>query len=209
MQYGRSDALEGDNGTIIRYGNFPDHPDTPLHHKHTADGGIEAVDFDGLLALYRRFKQEVRDYDESGTEKGETDDEHEHRDRHIRFGTGNTERVEETVAARDRGEDPTPSLERVCRDVNSLPRVTRPNNLELLRILATEHPESIRETARLVDHDVRQVHRNLEELDSQSLIEFQSDGPGKPKHPIVWYDEISIELPLSSWDGESGDRAKA
>jgi hypothetical protein len=64
LQYGRSDAPEGDDGTIIRYDNFPDHPDAPLHHKHTADGEIEGVDFDGLLALYRRFKQEVRNYGE-------------------------------------------------------------------------------------------------------------------------------------------------
>ena len=148
MQYGRSDALEGGNGTIIRYGNFPDHPDTPLHHKHTANGGIEAVDFDGLL-------------------------------------------------------------ERVYRDANSLHRVRRPNDLELLRILATEHPESIRETARLVDHDVRKVHRNLDELDSLNLIEFQSDGPGKPKRPIVWYNEIAIDLPLGSGDGKGEDRGKA
>lgn len=144
-----------------------------------------------------------------GTETGETDDEHEHRVMHIRFGTGNTERVEETLAALDRGEDPTPYLERVYRDVDNLHRVTRPKNLELLRILATEHPESIRETARLADRDVRQVHRNLEELESLNLIEFQSDGPGKPKRPLVWYDEIAVELPLSTGDGTGEDRAKA
>ena len=144
-----------------------------------------------------------------GTERGETGDEHEHRVMHIRFGTGNTERVEETLAGLDRGEDPTPYLERVYRDVNNLHRVTRPKNLELLRILATEHPESIRETARLADRDVRQVHRNLEELESLDLIEFQSDGPGKPKRPLVWYDEIAVELPLISGDGTGEDRAKA
>ncbi|WP_136603228.1 HVO_A0114 family putative DNA-binding protein [Salinigranum halophilum] len=137
------------------------------------------------------------------------DDEHEHRVMHIRFGTGNAERVEETLAALDRGEDPTPYLERVYRDVTNLHRVTRPKNLELLRILATEHPESIRETARLVDRDVRQVHRNLEELESLDLIKFQSDGPGKPKRPLVWYDEIAVELPLVSEDGTGEDRAKA
>lgn len=64
MQYGRTDAPEGDDGTIIRYDNFPDHPDAPLHHKHTADGGVEPVEFGGLLALFRDFKQEVRDYGE-------------------------------------------------------------------------------------------------------------------------------------------------
>jgi predicted transcriptional regulator len=144
-----------------------------------------------------------------GTETAETDDERARRVMHIRFGTGNTEHVEETLAALDRGENPPPYLERVYRDVDNLHRVTRPKNLELLRVLATECPESIRETARLVDRDVRQVHRNLEELEALDLIEFQSDGPGKPKRPIVWYDEIAVELPLVTEDGTGEDRAEA
>ena len=64
LQYGRSDTPDGDDGTSIRDDNLPDHPDAPLHHKHTADGEIEAVDFGGLLGLYRRYKQEIRDYAE-------------------------------------------------------------------------------------------------------------------------------------------------
>ena len=64
MQYGRTDAHDGDDGTIIRYDNFPDHPDAPRHHKHTEEGAIEPVDFDGLLPLFRDFKQEVQDYGE-------------------------------------------------------------------------------------------------------------------------------------------------
>ena len=137
-----------------------------------------------------------------------TADDPEHRVMHIRFGTGNTDRVEETLAALDRGETPAPYLERVYRDVENLHRVTRPKNLELLRVLATERPESIRETARLVDRDVRQVHRNLEELAALDLIEFESEGPGKPKRPTVWYDEIAVELPLITGDdaNRSSDR---
>lgn len=145
-----------------------------------------------------------------GTETDhEAADDSEHRVMHIRFGVGNEERVEETLAALDRGEEPAPYLERVYRNVENLHRVTRPKNLELLRVLATEHPESIRETARLVERDVRQVHRNLEELADLDLIKFESDGPGKPKRPIVWYNEIAVELPLTAGDGASEDSAEA
>lgn len=145
-----------------------------------------------------------------GTETDrETADETEHRVMHIRFGTGNGERVEETLAALDRGEEPAPYFERVYRDVDNLHRVTRPKNLELLRVLATERPESIRETARLVERDVRQVHRNLEELADLDLIEFESDGPGKPKRPTVWYDEIAVELPLTVGNGAGEGGAEA
>lgn len=146
----------------------------------------------------------------TGTETDlETGDETAHCIMHIRFGVGNTERVEEALAALDRGEEPTPYFERVYRDVDNLHRVTRPKNLELLRTLASEQPASIRETARLVDRDVRQVHRNLEELEELDLIEFESEGPGKPKRPMVWYDEIAVELPLTSGDGTSEDSASA
>ena len=59
MQYGRVDG-----GTIIRYDNFPDHPGASRHHKHQEDGSVTDVDFPGLLTLFRRFKQEVRNHGE-------------------------------------------------------------------------------------------------------------------------------------------------
>jgi predicted transcriptional regulator len=117
---------------------------------------------------------------------------------HIRFGRGDSERVEETLKALDRGETPEPYFERVYRDEENLHRVTRPKNLELLRALASKRPESIRETARLVDRDVRQVHRNLKELEDLGLVEFEENG--RSKQPGVWYDEIAVELPLTGDD---------
>ena len=59
MQYGHIDG-----GTIIRYDNFPDHPGASRHHNHTEDGSVESVEFPGLLPLFRRFKQEVRNHGE-------------------------------------------------------------------------------------------------------------------------------------------------
>ncbi|MDG5777644.1 DUF6516 family protein [Haloarculaceae archaeon H-GB2-1] len=54
MQYGNA-AGE----TILRYDNFPDHPDAAHHHKHVADGAVEDVDFEGLRQLFEDFKDEV------------------------------------------------------------------------------------------------------------------------------------------------------
>lgn len=90
---------------------------------------------------------------------------------HIRFRRGNDDRIEETLKALDRGETPEPYFERVYRDVDHLHRVTRPTNLELLQTLVGHRPASIRETARLVERDVRQVHdnrRNSRNWDSSS-----------------------------------------
>jgi hypothetical protein len=54
MQYGNA-AGE----TIVRYDNFPDHPGASQHHKHRADGAVKDIEFDGLQALFERFKNEV------------------------------------------------------------------------------------------------------------------------------------------------------
>lgn len=56
FQYG-----ERDGDTIFRYDNFPDHPGAPHHHKHTHEGDVVGVDFDGIEVLYERFKMEVQD----------------------------------------------------------------------------------------------------------------------------------------------------
>jgi hypothetical protein len=57
---------------------------------------------------------------------GPDDSENAPRTMHIRFGRGNSERVEETLKALDRGETPDPYFERVYRDEDNLHRVTRP-----------------------------------------------------------------------------------
>lgn len=117
---------------------------------------------------------------------------------HIRFERSNTERIEETLRALDAGEDPEAYFECTFHDPDQLHQVTRPRNLELLRTIAQHAPDGIRETARLVDRDVSQVHRNLGELAELGLIEFEEDG--QSKRPTVWYDAIEVELPLHTPD---------
>lgn len=127
---------------------------------------------------------------------------------HIRFRRSDTDRVEETLRALDRGDTSETYFECTFHDSDQLHQVTRPNNLELLRTIARENPSGIRETARLVDRDVRQVHRNLTELEDLGLIEFETDGTGNARRPRVWYDAIEVDLPLLGSDGE-GDAADA
>lgn len=57
MQYGNA-AGE----TIVRYDNFPDHPDATHHHKHLEDGSVEDIEFEGVRPLFQRFKNEVKDH---------------------------------------------------------------------------------------------------------------------------------------------------
>ena len=122
---------------------------------------------------------------------------------HIR-DESNDDDVEQALDALDRGETPDPVLQRVYHDPDELHRVTRPKTIELLRVIAREEPDSIRECARLVDRSVSQVHRNLEELDALGLVEFE-EGANRTKKPVVWYDEINISL---SVDGTQDTRAE-
>jgi predicted transcriptional regulator len=122
---------------------------------------------------------------------------------HVRFEDGSDDDLEDALAALDRGETPDPHLEVVYHDPEDVHRVTRPKSLELLRAIVQHEPESIRETARLVDRDVSQVHRNLTELENLHLVELVDDG--QSKRPSVWYEAIDIDLPLVTPDVESDE----
>jgi predicted transcriptional regulator len=113
---------------------------------------------------------------------------------HVRFRDGDDGALESALDALDSGETPTPQFEVVYDDPADVHRVTRPKSLELLRAIVRHEPESIRETARLVDRDVSQVHRNLTELADLHLVELTDTG--NAKRPVVWYDAIDIDLPL-------------
>jgi len=117
---------------------------------------------------------------------------------HIRFQEGSDDDLEDALAALDRGETPEPHLEVVYHDPADVHRVTRPKSLELLRAIVQHDPASIRETARLVERDVSQVHRNLTELEELHLVELVDDG--QSKRPSVWYEAIDIDLPLVTPD---------
>jgi predicted transcriptional regulator len=120
---------------------------------------------------------------------------------HIRFERSDTDRIEETLRGIDGDENPDPYFECTFHDSDQLHQVTRPTNLELLRTIASAEPDGIRDLARLVDRDVRQVHRNLNELESLGLIELEDTG--QSKRPTVWYDSISVDLPLLDPETES------
>jgi predicted transcriptional regulator len=79
-------------------------------------------------------------------------------------------------------------------DLEDVERLMRRSNLQLLDVVTSERPESIRETARLVDRDYREVHRNLKELESLGVIEFTTDG--NSKRPILRDGTEAIDLSI-------------
>jgi len=73
-----------------------------------------------------------------------------------------------------------------------------PRTMALLETIADAAPESIRETARLVDRDVKNVHEELSELERLGVIRFEDSG--RSKQPIFPYEEIVISLPFDHND---------
>ena len=60
----------------------------------------------------------------------------------------------------------------------------------LLRVIRDEAPESIRETARLVGRDKKNVHEELTTLEALSIIRFEA--VGRAIKPVFPYDELVV-----------------
>ena len=94
-----------------------------------------------------------------------------------------------TVELRLHGDAGTETLK---FDAAAADRLVRPTSLELLSTVAREEPSSIREAARLVDRDVRQVHDDLWSLGQMGLVEF--DRGGRSHRPLVEYERIEVGI---------------
>ncbi|UHQ96433.1 helix-turn-helix domain-containing protein [Natrinema halophilum] len=115
---------------------------------------------------------------------------------HVRINSSSDRSdLEDTLAALDAGEsvDPKPSTLSV-EDLETFGRIFRPVNLELLEAIADHEPSSIRELARIVDRHPPEVTENVTELADYGLIELEQHG--RAKRPVVWYEEIDIDLPI-------------
>ncbi|SDY52646.1 HVO_A0114 family putative DNA-binding protein [Halopenitus persicus] len=114
------------------------------------------------------------------------------------------EDVTDGIEALERGDaaDSTPTLSFTSYD--DLLETLTPRVLELIEAIRREEPASINETARVVDRDVKNVHEELSRLAQLGIIFFEEDG--QRKRPVVWFDELVINLPF---DPEAGDAAAA
>ena len=112
--------------------------------------------------------------------------------------------VTDGVKALEQGDaaDSTPTLSFTSYD--DLMETLTPRVLDLIEAIRREEPTSINETARVVDRDVKNVHQELSRLAQLGIIFFEEDG--QRKRPVVWFDELVINLPF---DPEAGDTATA
>jgi predicted transcriptional regulator len=102
------------------------------------------------------------------------------------------DKMEQIDSGRRESFDPTHVLS--FRNFEDFASTFSAKKMELLQTISAHEPESIRETARLVDRDVSYVHHHLTELKEVGIIEF--DENGRSKRPTVEYDEIEMNIPL-------------
>ncbi|PSP92078.1 hypothetical protein BRC87_00880 [Halobacteriales archaeon QS_4_66_20] len=73
----------------------------------------------------------------------------------------------------------------------------------LLGVTRDEQPDSIREAARLVGRDKKNVHEELTTLEALGVIRFEEEG--RAKRPVFPYDDLVV-TPLTDRSGD-GSRA--
>jgi predicted transcriptional regulator len=107
------------------------------------------------------------------------------------------------IEALDRGEPVEQPDSVTFPNETMLAQTFTERTLRLLRVITDADPESIRETARLVERDVKNVHEELARLETMGVIHFAEEG--RSKRPVFPYDELVITVPF----GRSDDAAAA
>lgn len=196
---------------VVRYDNA--HKRSKGHERHVPDEG-EEIEFPGMFVLLARFEREVARYRDrtpptelDGGSKTMNSDSHTDRDSNdsdadeprtltVRVGQAERTRQEalDRVCAAERGEGVAERHVLDFEDEADLARLVSETNLELLRAIAEEDPESMRQVEETVGRDHKEVHRNLTELEALGVVEFVEEG--RAKRPIVRFDELEITIPI-------------
>jgi predicted transcriptional regulator len=101
--------------------------------------------------------------------------------------TANLERLERGESA-----ESTPTLS--FHNYDNLMRTFTPTTLDLLATIRREQPASMNEAARAVERDVKNVHEQLTRLESLGVIYFAKEG--QSNRPVVWFDDLVIDIPF-------------
>lgn len=109
--------------------------------------------------------------------------------------------VHDAIESLEAGEaaDATPTLS--FASYEDLMGTLTPSVLELIEAIRREAPGSINEAARVVERDVKNVHEELTRLDRVGIVYFEEEG--RRKRPVVWFDELVIDLPFESEDSDT------
>lgn len=97
----------------------------------------------------------------------------------------------EAIRTLERGESVDQPATVTFPNEKMLGEVFNERTYTLLRVIREENPKSIRETARLVDRDKKNVHEELTTLAALGIIRFEDDG--RSKKPVFPYTDLFIK----------------
>ena len=127
---------------------------------------------------------------------------------HVTIGTDTDRDLEAAFAKLDAGEEVEPKDSTLSvADLETYGEIFRSTNLVLLEAIAELEPDSIRELARIVDRHPPEVHSNVHELVDYGLVELED--AGRSKRPVIWYDDIEVDIPLVNDDQGQTDIARS
>ncbi len=106
----------------------------------------------------------------------------------------------EAIQGLKRGESITQPTTVTFPNVKMLGETFNERTYGLLEAIRDEAPSSIRETARLVDRDKKNVHEELTTLEALGVIRLEDDGHSK--RPVFPYDDLVIS-PFGPGSGNS------
>jgi len=123
----------------------------------------------------------------------------------VTIGTGDTvyEDSLEAIQTLDAGDSVDQPATLTFANEKQLGDAFNERTYTLLRTIRRDDPESIRETARLVGRDVKNVHQELTRLEALGVIRL--DDSGRSKRPVFPYDDLVI----SPFAHDSNDSATA
>jgi predicted transcriptional regulator len=102
--------------------------------------------------------------------------------------------VRSAIRALERGDsvDSSPTIS--FENYDELMETLTPRVLDLIEAIRREEPASINETARVIGRDIKNVHEELSRLARLGIIYYEDEG--RSKRPVVWFDELVINLPF-------------
>ena len=115
--------------------------------------------------------------------------------------------VEEGIRKLKAGEEVDPGHTVSFDTQEHLMETFSPTRLALVRTVAEEEPASIRETARLVDRDVKNVHEDLTLLEQLGVVWFEEEG--RARRPVFPFDELVISVEFDRGSPEAGESPAA
>lgn len=94
----------------------------------------------------------------------------------------------------ERGETIQKSTGVYFTSLEAFRKVLTPKRLELLHVIKTRAPGSLRELAELTKRDVKNVSDDVKYLEQVGLIERH--GKGRATRPTIGYDTIALEIAI-------------